>query len=144
MRVLVEAESGSCEKNMYDKRTLACKGTQQVSRPYPFPYGFVTGTTTTDGDGVDCYIITKDRIAAGSIVECEAIGLLEQLEDGKVDYKVLAALPGQNTEIGEELLCQLRDFIYAIFAEYPDTKVSVGRILSRQAALDHIQRSEGD
>jgi inorganic pyrophosphatase len=75
------------------------KGTMHMSRPYPFPYGFVTGTRIADGDNVDCYILTKDRMAAGTIVECEAIGMLEQLEDGKVDHKVLAALPGNRIEI---------------------------------------------
>jgi hypothetical protein len=72
-------------------------------------------------------------------VECEPIGLLEQDEDGEVDHKVLAALPGQHIELGQGLLQELRDFIYAVFAPWPDVHVQVGRMLPRQAALKHIQ-----
>jgi hypothetical protein len=35
----------------------------------------------------------------------------------------------------------LQEFIYAIFAKYPDMEVRVGPILSRAAALDYLQRS---
>ena len=68
------------------------------------------------------------------------MGLLEQDEDGEVDHKVLAAIPGQDIELGEGLLKELRDFIYAVFAQFPEVRVSVGRILPREAALDHIQK----
>jgi hypothetical protein len=39
-------------------------------------------------------------LKAGSIVECEPSGLLEQDEDGDIDHKVLAAISGQNVELG--------------------------------------------
>ena len=70
---------------------------------------------------------------------CEPIGLLEQDEDGEVDHKVLAALPGQEVEVGPGLQQELRDFIVAGFAQFPEVGVQVGRILSREAALQHIQ-----
>jgi inorganic pyrophosphatase len=72
-------------------------------------------------------------------VECEPIGLLEQDEDGEVDHKVLAAMPGQDVEVGDELLQELRDFIHAVFTQFPDVCVRVGRMLPREAALQHIQ-----
>jgi hypothetical protein len=76
---------------------------------------------------------------AGSIVECEPIGLLEQIEDGQIDHKVLAALPGETVEVGSELLAELRDFIYAVFTQFPEVSIRIGRILPRDAALQHIQ-----
>jgi inorganic pyrophosphatase len=85
---------------------------------------------------VDCYIITKASLPAGALVACEPIGLLEQDEDGEVDHKVLAALPGRHIELGQGLLQELRDFIYAVFTS---GHVQVGRMLPRQAALQHIQ-----
>ena len=88
---------------------------------------------------MDCYLITHDNLKSGAIVECEPIGLLEQDEDGEVDHKVLAAIPGRDVEVGPELLQELRDFIYAVFARFPDVYVRVGRILPREAALHHIQ-----
>ncbi len=88
---------------------------------------------------MDCYLITNESLQSGAIVEGEPIGLLEQDEDGEVDHKVLAAMPGQDVEIGQGLLQALRDFIYAVFAQFPDVCVRVGRMLPREAALHHIQ-----
>ena len=105
----------------------------------PYPYGFILGTRAADGDNVDCYLITTEPLQSGRIVECEPIGLLEQDEDGEVDHKVLAAMPGQAVEVGQALLQELRDFIYAVFAQFPDVDVRVGRLLPREVALRHIQ-----
>ncbi len=140
IKVLIQVEAGSRDKKLYDEKTLEYKRTSRISRPYPYAYGFIIGTRAEDGDSVDCYLITKDELKSGTIVECEPMGLLEQDEDGEVDHKVLAAIPGQDIELGEGLLKELRDFIYAVFAQFPEVRVSVGRILPREAALDHIQK----
>ncbi len=71
--------------------------TVEVSAAYPYPYGFVLGTTGGDGDAVDCFVLTETPLRSGSIVECEPVGLLEQIEDGGVDHKVLAVLAGAAT-----------------------------------------------
>ena len=139
IKVCIEVEAGSCEKHRYNEKTLEYKGTRRSSRPYPYPYGFILGTSAADGDNVDCYLITNASLKAGTIVDCEPIGLLEQDEDGEVDHKVLAAMPGQDVEVGHELLQELRDFIYAVFTQFPDVCVRVGRMLPREAALQHIQ-----
>ena len=101
--------------------------------------GTPAGGTQGFEDAVDCYLITKDRVKAGTVVQCEPIGLLEQDEDGEIDHKVLPAAPGQDVELGEELLKQLQGFIYAVFSQFPEIRVSVGRILSREAALRHLE-----
>ena len=61
-----------------------------------------SGTRAADGASVDCYLITHASLLAGTLVECEPIGLLEQDEDGELDHKVLAALPGQHIELGQD------------------------------------------
>jgi len=139
IQVFIEVVAGSRERNRYEEQTLEYQGLRQAPRPYPFPYGFIIGTSAADGDCVDCYLITHDDLIAGTIVECEPIGLLEQDEDGEVDHKVLAAIPGQDVALGQELLQELRDFIYAAFAQFPEVSVRVGRILPREAALQYLQ-----
>jgi hypothetical protein len=64
---------------------------------------------------------------------------LEQYEGEEVDHKVLATLPGQKVALNEKLLKELEDFIYAVFAAYPEINVKVGPILPREAALSYIQ-----
>jgi inorganic pyrophosphatase len=139
IRVLIQVEAGSRERSLYNERTLEYKGQHRMSLPFPYPYGFIIGTSSADGDCVDCYIITKNRLQAGSIVECDPVGLLEQHEDDEIDHKVLAALPGQAVEADQRLLEELRDFIYALIAPFPDVHMRVGGILPRQAAIRHIE-----
>jgi inorganic pyrophosphatase len=139
IKVFIEAEAGSRDKNRYNEKTLEYKGTSQIAQPYPYPYGFILGTSAADGDSVDCYLITNDKLKSGTIVECEPIGLLEQEEDGEIDQKILAAIPGQDVELDQGLLEELRDFIYAVFAQFPGVRVRIGRILPREAALHHLQ-----
>lgn len=69
----------------------------------------------------------------------DPVGLLEMIEDGEIDHKVLAAPPGQNVELDHELHDLLREFIYNIFAQFPGAVVEVGRLLPKQAAIDHIR-----
>ncbi len=142
MKIFIECEFGSNRKNRYNEKTLELENSVDLLLPYPYPYGFITNTITTDGEGVDCYVITKDRLVAGTILECEPIGLLEQFEDGEIDHKVLAILPSQNVKVTKDLLNELRGFIYAIFSQFPEMNVRVERILPKQAAIDHIQKSQ--
>jgi len=139
VQVLIQVEVGSHEKNLYDEKTLEYKVTRRVSQPYPYPYGFIIGTTAEDGDAVDCYIITRDKLKAGKIVECEPIGLLEQNEGDEIDHKILATLPGHHVEITPELLKELQGFIYTIFARFPKVQVRVGPIHPKEAAMQYIQ-----
>jgi inorganic pyrophosphatase len=139
IKVLIQVQAGSGDRKLYNEKTLEYLETRQGARPYPYAYGFIVGTMSEDGDAVDCYVLTKGGVTAGEIVECEPVGLLEQDEDGEIDHKVLAVIPGQHVDLKDELLRELQDFIYAMFSEYPEMHVSVGPIRSREAALRHIQ-----
>ena len=95
IKVLIQAESGSRDKMRYDEKTLKPIAAGRVSDPYPYPYGFILETTAADGDDVDCYVFGDGVPKSGCIVECEVVGLLEQIESGEPDHKVLAVVAGQ-------------------------------------------------
>ena len=141
IEVCIQVAAGSREKHRYDEKTLELKETVRVSRPYPYPYGFILETSSEDGDNLDCYLITDERLEPGALVECEPLGLLEQREGRELDHKILAALPGQEVQVGQRLQQELQDFIYAVFAEYPEVEVNVGPLLPKEAALQHIRAS---
>ena len=75
IKVFMEAEAGAFEKGLYNEKTLEYKGTRRVILPYPFPYGFITGTTTENGDSVDCYIITNESLTAGQKLDRQCCDL---------------------------------------------------------------------
>jgi inorganic pyrophosphatase len=48
-------------------------------------------------------VLTTALLRSGAVVACEPLGLLEQIEDGEVDHKVLAALDGENVALDAEV-----------------------------------------
>jgi inorganic pyrophosphatase len=139
LKVLVQVAGGSTDRRIYNERTLEYKETRKGTLPYPYPYGFILGTRSEDGDCVDCYLITHSKLEAGSIVECEAAGLLEQHEGEEIDHKVLGVMPGEQVELSQEIEDTLRNFIYTAFAKHLEVKIAVGNILPREEALRYIE-----
>lgn len=142
MQVLIENEAGSRRKNTYDETSFALVKTEDVSAAYPFPYGFVIGTHAGDGDAADCFVLTRRSLAAGSIVACEAAGLLEQIEDGDVDHKLLAVLPGETFDVADAEAA-LRAFAQRVFAHVAGKRMTIGRLLGRAAADEYLRACGG-
>lgn len=141
IKVFIENEAGSSEKNIFNEKTLEYKKTHTVSAPYPFPYGFVIGTTSGDGDNLDCFVLTSKPLKSRDIVDVEPIGMFEQVEDGKEDHKVLASLNGEDWTIDKETENTLRKFIEKVFSHLPNKTIAVSRFLGKEDALTLIERS---
>jgi inorganic pyrophosphatase len=144
MRVFIENEAGSVRKHVYDERTLMLLRSVEVSAAYPYPYGFVLGTIGGDGAAVDCFVLTQAPLASGAIVDCEPVGLLEQIEDGALDHKVLAALRGEDARVDEAVVARLKTFIAGVFAHVPGKRIEVERLLGRAAAEDYVTKCRDD
>ncbi len=140
MKVFIENEAGSNKKNLFDEKTLAYKKTVEVSRPYPYPYGFVIGTTSGDGDNLDCFVLTNRPLKSGETVEVEPIGMFEQVEDGQEDPKILAGFSDERMLVDENVRKNLQEFISHVFEHLPNKKVKVGNFLGLDQANDLIKR----
>ena len=74
-RVVVESPRGSSVKLKYDREL----GVMTLSRPlptglvYPHDWGFVPGTSASDGDPVDALIVSDGGSASGVVVTCRAL-----------------------------------------------------------------------
>jgi inorganic pyrophosphatase len=144
MRVFIENEAGSRRKNIYDERTLAHLGSVEVSAAYPFPYGFVLGTVSGDGDAVDCFVLTGAPLPSGTTVECEPVGLIEQIEDGEIDHKVLAVPRGSEARLDAAAVAAIKTFIAGVFAHVPGKRMDIGRLLDRSAAEAYLRKCGDD
>jgi len=142
MKVFIENEAGSYVKHIHNEKTLELKSTTQVSRAYPFQYGFVLGTTGDDGDNVDCFVLTARPLRSREIVECEAMALMEQIEDGEIDHKVLAYLAGEQESLDEGKKQIFVDFACHVFDHIPGKRMEVGRFLDSEAAVKYIEEHE--
>jgi inorganic pyrophosphatase len=143
MKVFVENEAGLNIKNLYDEKTLSYKKTVEVSRPYPYPYGFIIDTTSGDGDNLDCFIITEQKLTTGTIYDCEPIGLMEQHETSaggvsEEDHNVLAVLEGEQFEVTQKTKETLTEFVSHVFDHLPHKKVTVGEFKDKEFAQQTI------
>jgi inorganic pyrophosphatase len=139
IQVFIENEAGSYTKNLHDERSLIHRGSVRVSRPYPYPYGFLLDTVNEDGDNLDCFVLTRRLLKRGSIIDCEVIGLMEQTEDGQQDHNLLATIAGEPLPAGDALQHELTDFVSHVFDHIPGRVIRVGRFLGASEALQLIE-----
>jgi len=137
IRVFVQNEAGSIQKNQHDEKTLQYLHSESIAHAYPYPYGFVIGTDSRDGGNVDCYVITNRTLKTGQIVECDPIGLMEQFEDGVDDHNILARMLDEPVVLNEVMEAALTEHVLACFRD-ASVGIAVGRFLGREAALAHI------
>ena len=138
MRVFIQNERGSDQKHYHDEKTLDHQGQKRVSRRYPYPYGFVLGTTGEDGCNVDCFVLTQKRLTTGQTVECEPIGLMEQIEDGCQDHNVLATIRGESATVSPTVEAELTEFVRHVFDHAEGKRIDVGRFLGPAEARAHV------
>ena len=61
MHVFVEQTTEENKKNIFDKNSGLFK-TVPFRLSYPYPYGYILNTLAPDGDELDCYIITNQKL----------------------------------------------------------------------------------
>jgi inorganic pyrophosphatase len=140
IQVFIENPAGSRTKNIHDEKTLEFKGVIPVARAYPFPYGFILGTTNEDGDSLDCFVLTNRALRRGDVVACSVTGLMEQFEDGKQDHNILATLVGESVALTESVKSELKVFVTEVFDVQFGKSINVGEFLDVAPALSLIKQ----
>lgn len=130
MKVFIENEAGVNKKNIFDEITFQYKKTYQVSRPYPFPYGFIPNTKSGDGDCFDCFVLTSKPLRSGQMVDCNIVGGIEMWDNNEVDHKALVTLPGERVVIDDAVRLTLTDFLIHVFDHLVIGRTKVGNFLN--------------
>ena len=88
----IEIPKGAKIKYEFDKQVGVIKMDRilYTSTHYPHNYGFIPLTYCDDGDPLDVLVLCSDSLAPSTIVECKPIGVLEMLDGGKRDSKIIA------------------------------------------------------
>ncbi len=83
-------------------------------------------------------------MSAGSIVECEPVGVLKFFEGDERDQKIISLLPEEKDKevLTKALHEELAEFIYEIFKKFPEITVRVGDFLPREAAIKSIEAAK--
>ena len=91
INVLIEIPAGSKNKYEYDKdlQAFALDRVLYSSVQYPGDYGFVPNTLADDGDPLDGMVLIDQPTFPGCIIAARPIGMLEMIDGGDRDEKIL-------------------------------------------------------
>ncbi len=92
INVVIEIPKGSHNKYEFDEKLGIMKLDRVLYSPfhYPLDYGFIPATRSEDGDHLDALVIGSDPLFTGCLAEVRPIGLLEMVDSGDLDFKILA------------------------------------------------------
>ncbi len=88
----IEISAGSKNKYELDKESgvLILDRILYTSTHYPQNYGFIPRTYADDNDPLDVLIICSQPIMPMSLVKCYPIGLINMIDEGQNDEKIIA------------------------------------------------------
>jgi inorganic pyrophosphatase len=89
--VIIEIPAGSKNKYEFDKELNAFTLDRVLSSSvqYPLDYGFIPNTLGDDGDPLDGMVIMDEPTFPGCIIAARPIGMLEMVDGGDRDEKIL-------------------------------------------------------
>src|SRR6201998_674170 len=130
----IEIPGDSVKKYEYDKKLNVFRLDRNLYSPvhYPGDYGFIPSTLSEDGDPLDVLVLVDAPSFVGCVTQVRPIGLLEMLDQGVPDEKVLAV--GKNnpryadvwncSEIYPHMLKEITHF-FAIYKDLEGKRVEV-------------------
>jgi inorganic pyrophosphatase len=92
VNAVVEVPLGGVNKYEYDKQLHVFRLDRTLYSPvhYPGDYGFIPSTLAGDEDPLDVLVLVDNPSFPGCLIEVRPIGLLQMLDQGVRDEKVLA------------------------------------------------------
>jgi inorganic pyrophosphatase len=157
LNAVIEIPAGSAEKRQYDPDTHTFpidlrNGVPRMIRflPYPANYGFIPGTKMHkqeggDGDAVDVFVLCG-ALPSGTVLEVEAIGIIELLDAGERDDKLIALPvdPALRTVDADDLLElpeAARDILVTWLLNYdPEDGAELIAVKGKADAMATVQR----
>src|SRR6185503_8142355 len=89
---VIEIPLEGINKYEYDKKLHVFRLDRNLYSPvhYPGDYGFVPSTLSEDGDPLDVLVLVDAPSFPGCLMEVRPIGVLQMVDQGKKDEKILA------------------------------------------------------
>lgn len=92
INAVIEIPLEGISKYEYDKELHVFRLDRNLYSPvhYPGDYGFIPSTLSTDGDPLDVLVLVDTPSFPGCVQTVRPIGVLEMVDQGKGDEKILA------------------------------------------------------
>ena len=146
----IEIQKGSKSKYELDKETgvLRLDRVLYTSTVYPASYGFIPRTLADDGDPLDVLVLCSEPILPATLVQCYPIGVINMVDDGKMDEKVIAIPfrePMYNiykdiSQLPHHIFDEMMHF-FEVYKVLEHKKTSVKEIMGRDSAVLVVHKS---
>ena len=92
VQMVVEIGKNSSNKYEYDPHLRVFRLDRTLYSPMHFPgdYGFIPGTVAEDEEPIDVLSLVEQASFPGCMIWVRPVGMLDMLEDGRYDHKILA------------------------------------------------------
>jgi inorganic pyrophosphatase len=134
INAVIEIPYEGANKYEYDKELHVFRLDRNLYSPvhYPGDYGFIPSTLADDGDPIDCLVLVDAPSFPGCVMEVRPIGVLEMLDQGLGDEKVLCVGKGNPrykdvwnfSEIYPHMLREITHF-FSIYKDLEGKRVEV-------------------
>ena len=148
---MIEIPLGSKNKYEMDTKTGRIKLDRVLyaAMMYPAEYGIIENTLAPDGDALDILVICSDATFPGCIVPARVLGYLDMIDNGKLDYKLIAVVDcdprydhyQQIEDINPFVLKEIANF-FANYKVLQGVSVEVGNYHNAEEALKIIEESK--
>ena len=135
INAIVEITSGSKNKYEIDKKSGRIKLDRVInsSNVYPAEYGTIEETLSPDGDPLDILILSNEKTYPGCIIPARVLGYLDMVDNGLLDYKLIAVVDvdpkfkeiNDLDDLDEITLKEIKNF-FENYKSLDDIEVSVG------------------
>jgi inorganic pyrophosphatase len=135
VNAVIEISRGETNKYEYDKHLHVFRLDRNLYSPvhYPGDYGFIPSTLSNDGDPLDVLVLVDAPSFTGCVMTVRPIGVLEMVDQGKKDEKILAV--GTNNPLYKEVVDYARLYPHLLleiehfFSVYKELEAKSTRIL---------------
>lgn len=147
INTVIEISQGSSLKIEWN-RQLACFELDRIEPMIfakPCNYGFIPGTLDEDGDELDTLIISPEPLPMGLLVKVRVIGILNFIDDGEADHKVVA-VPADDRHSGDmiasldDLGARWKQQIEHHFSHYKDLKKPGSTVVEGWGDVEHAKK----
>ncbi|MCL2108150.1 MAG: inorganic diphosphatase [Oscillospiraceae bacterium] len=143
----VEISKGEKTKYELDKDSglLILDRVLYTSTHYPASYGFIPRTFADDGDPLDVLILCNEPIQPMVLVRCYAIGVINMIDNDKLDEKIIAIPfndPTFNTykdiaDLPPHIFEEMRHF-FTVYKQLEGKETAVDEVMGAEEAREII------
>ena len=146
IKVAIETPKGTSAKYEYNHEDGYFEYDRSLisAMTYPCNYGFIPSVMGKDGDPFDALVYNSIPIDRGVVVECNVLGCLLMIDEGKEDHKILTAPVSHVRDYTglkdiDPLFLRISKNFFAHYKDLNDKKVKIIGWRDKEEALKLLQ-----